>query len=268
MKYIYVVTGGTMVHVRPHFSLCAPAYGQVGAEIYDGLEARLARRQPAADLEVHLVRTRMAGSTPAATAAHLQALGVPTAPETNAELKTLVQGITARPETVALVMAAAVCDFEPVELRVEPSGIAGHETSREGMGTHAGSHRKLLAAGETGTKTSTTFGKSQPRLHHIDTATLTLRPTEKLVDLVKVDRPEVCLVTFKTTAGVSESELVAQATHNLHRSRSDLVFANDIQTRLNLVLTASGGRLQGPDRQATVGLLCDRLLSTLLKPGV
>jgi len=33
MKKIVIYTGGTMVHVRPHFSLCAPAYGTVGEAI-------------------------------------------------------------------------------------------------------------------------------------------------------------------------------------------------------------------------------------------
>jgi hypothetical protein len=238
MKHIYVVTGGTLVHVRPHFSLCAAAYGQVGSEIHDGLTAGLAARRRVDDFRVHLVRTRMAGPSPAETVAHLQELGVPPAPETNADLRTLVQAVTARAETAALVMAAAVCDFEPVELTV---------------------------TGETGPQTTTDFGKGQKRLHHVRSATLALRPSEKLVDLVKSGRPEVCLVTFKTTAGLLESDLRAQAMQNLQRSRSDLVFANDIQHRLNLVVTATGEILQGADRRATVRMLCDQLLSRVVE---
>jgi hypothetical protein len=83
------------------------------------------------------------------------------------------------------------------------------------------------------------------------------------VDLVKRARPDLCLVTFKTTAGLRACDLRAQAMENLQRSRSDLVFANDIQNRLNLVVAASGEVLQGADRQTTVQILCDRILSRL-----
>ena len=37
MKRIYVISGGTMVHVRPHFALCAPAYGTIGDRIAETL---------------------------------------------------------------------------------------------------------------------------------------------------------------------------------------------------------------------------------------
>ena len=37
MQNIYIITGGTMVHVTPHFSVCSPAYGQVGLKLYDYL---------------------------------------------------------------------------------------------------------------------------------------------------------------------------------------------------------------------------------------
>ena len=42
-RRFYVITGGTMVHVAPHFSLCAPAYGRVGQQIAEELERQHAR---------------------------------------------------------------------------------------------------------------------------------------------------------------------------------------------------------------------------------
>ncbi len=229
MKTIYIITGGTMVHVTPHFSLCAPAYGQVGAEIYERLSALAAAATPPSSCQVHLIKTRMAGRNHPETIAHLAALGAPTSPETNHDLGNLVDALLRSPDTSGLIMAAAICDFQPEE---------------------------LTATGEEGFVTMLHFGKDQERLHHVESLMLKLQPSEKIIDRVKKVRPEMRLVTFKTTAGMGEEALFRQARYNLQRSQSDMVFANDIQHHLNLVVTAQGERLRGADRKATIDLFC------------
>lgn len=233
MKHIYVITGGTVVHVSPHFSLCAPAYGSVGQGISDRLSELTSRQGIGHELQVHLIRTRMAGQNSDETTAHLNEWDLPAALETNEDLHILVKEILNRAETIAIVMAAAVCDFEPAE---------------------------LTAVTDTHTVTRTQFGKDQSRLHHVRSLSLSLIPSNKIVDLVKQRRPDVLLVTFKTTAGVSERELIEQARHNLSRSGSDFVLANDIQNHRSLVVTSEGDILQGQDRQATLDELCKALM--------
>jgi hypothetical protein len=58
----YVISGGTMVHVAPHFSFCAPAYGAVGQTIKARLQHRLneAYGHPEDAPDVVLLRTEMA----------------------------------------------------------------------------------------------------------------------------------------------------------------------------------------------------------------
>ena len=87
MKY-HVIGGGTVVHVRPHFALTAPAYGKVARDLLVLLEGE--------DSTLHL--SRMAGGS---------------AFETNTELKALLEEICSRPERCVIFMSAAVCDFEP-----------------------------------------------------------------------------------------------------------------------------------------------------------
>jgi hypothetical protein len=236
MRSIYVVTGGTLVHVSPHFSLCAPAYGRVGLELCTQLSQGIAERHWQEALGVYLVRTKMAGPSPEATTAHLRELGISSSLETNDDLRRLLDAITAKVETAAIVMAAAICDFEPVE---------------------------LIASGDAGPSTVTEFGKHRERLHHVDTLTLKLRAAAKLIDGLKARRPEILLVTFKTTAGAAEAEQLFQALENLRRSRSDLVFANDVRVGRNLVVTPEGDKLSGADRQATLRILADALLDRL-----
>lgn len=238
VKRLYILTGGTMVHVTPHFSLCAPAYGTVGIEIAERLSPQLSVTMSERKYEIVLVKTKMAGSNTSATMAHLAMVGLHSTPETNADVQAFVQAVLADPQAVALVMAAAICDFKPVG---------------------------LTAVGRNGAMvTMQQFGKAQKRLHHVDTLTLQMRPSEKIIDGVKMARPDLKLVTFKTTAGMTEDELFAQAFYNLQKSQSDLVFANDIQNYQNMVVTAAGERLVGADRLGTLDLLCEKLLATML----
>ncbi|MCE7987453.1 MAG: hypothetical protein DYG89_40315 [Caldilinea sp. CFX5] len=208
-KRIYILTGGTVVHVTPHFALCAPAYGTVGIEIADRLAHRLLGTIPDGNHEIVLVKTKMAGANSSATMARLALLGIHATPETNADAQAFVQAVLADAQAVALIMAAAICDFSPIDLTAV--GKSGHITTMQ--------H----------------FGKEQKRLHHIETLTLQMRPSDKIIDGIKRVRPDLMVVTFKTTAGVTADELFSQAFYNLQKSQSDLVFANDIQNYQRLI---------------------------------
>jgi hypothetical protein len=238
MKKIYVITGGTMVHVSPHFSLCAPAYGNVGLNIYRQLSKRIAFQKLENRYKTYLVKTKMAGENSKVTKAHLEELGVTFSPETNQDLQTLIHELVNHEETIGVVMSAAICDFEPVE---------------------------LMVSGDMGIVKITKFGKNQKRLHHVKSLALQMQPSDKIIDLIKGKRPDIFLVTFKTTAGATENELFSQASDNMRRSKSDLVFANDIHKHLNMVVTPSGEKKIGKNRHLTVNILCDEFLNSILK---
>jgi hypothetical protein len=236
MKIIYVITGGTMVHISPHFSLCAPAYGSVGVNICRRLSRKISFQKLESRYGVCLIKTKMAGQNSKSVKTHLEELGA-ASPETNQDLQTLINTLVRYAETAAIVMAAAVCDFEPVE---------------------------LMATGDTDMKIIK-FGKDQKRLHHIKSLTLQMRPSDKIIDQIKHTRPDIFLVTFKTTAGVDENEMLSQALYNLKRSKSNLVLANDVQKRQNMVVTSEGENRTAENRQIAVNILCEKLLASMLK---
>src|SRR5262245_55223235 len=103
LERFYVLTGGTMVHVAPHFSLCAPAYGRVGVDIH----AELARQlRPQSNREAVLVRTKMALGAAAPSDAErelFEQAGIPHL-ETNEELGKLLALLVARPDTACIVL--------------------------------------------------------------------------------------------------------------------------------------------------------------------
>ena len=131
-------------------------------------------------------------------------------------------------------MAAAICDFEPREMTYRRGGS---ETVVD------------------------RFGKGQERLHRVDSANLYLEPSEKIIDKIKNRRPEVILVTFKTTSGESEAALVSKAKFNLVRSRSDIVLGNDTREKRNVLVAADDQVISLDSREQILSSLAEKILS-------
>lgn len=89
MKNVYIIGGGTTVDVRPHFSLCAKAYGSLARGIAARMVADGNRR--------HLLLSKMAGGN---------------AFDTNKDLSVLLDKIVATPGPAIVFMTAAVCDWD------------------------------------------------------------------------------------------------------------------------------------------------------------
>lgn len=211
-KKIVIFSGGTMVHVRPHFSLCAPAYGLIGEVIqeqfwHDREVVGKYRDQGLQDYHpcdyLKLEQSRMAGGS---------------AFETNEDLSNLVDKHLADPTVGCIIMAAAICDFEPT----------------------------LICSMGDGGFWSDIIGKDKPRLSSAKRVEMVLSPADKIIDHIKKQRPDMFLVTFKTTSGLDEDAMAERAHENLERSKSDIVFANDIKNRTNAFcseeLTFGGSR--------------------------
>ncbi|HVI01036.1 MAG TPA: phosphopantothenoylcysteine decarboxylase [Enhygromyxa sp.] len=230
-KRFYVLTGGTMVHVAPHFSLCAPAYGRVGVDIHAEL-ARQLRRDP--EREVVLIRTKMAigaGAPSEQERALFKHAELPYL-ETNDDLAKLLAHLVARPDTACIVLACAVCDWQPESL-----AQAGEPLDVDGFG-------KQVARLET------RKGPLQA----------TLRPADKLIASIRQQRKDVFLVGFKATTGLSEDALYLTGLGLLKRASCNLVLANDVHTRLNMVITPEEARYHvSKDRREVVAGLCEMI---------
>ncbi len=231
MKCVYyVIAGGTFNHVSPHFALSAPAFGKVGRELVGRLPGALIRAGHEG-AEVRLVLTRMAqgGWDRAQEDEELFAkVGIHDL-VTNEDLEALLTHLATDPSTRCIIAAAAVCDFEPLQI--------------------------------TPTYTDpTVFGKHiHPRLSSDREHTLTIVPSEKLLTTVRRTRKDIFLVAFKTTAGQSEQETYARGLKLLKRNSANLVLANDVVRHTNLVVTPEEFPYATSSRGEALDLLCEMI---------
>ncbi len=126
--------------------------------------------------------------------------------ETNDDLKKLLDDVVKSPETKVIFMNAAVCDFD---------GSFGDGDS----------------------------GKHQPRVSTSDgVRALTLTPAEKLLPAIRRNRKDIFLVAFKETTGATEDEQYLAALNLCKAASANLVLANDIVTRNNIIVTPEEAR--------------------------
>lgn len=126
--------------------------------------------------------------------------------ETNEDVAQLLSVATNLTEYYQIIfMSAALCDFE-ADIRCEYTDLHG-------------------------------TGKDLARLSSKLPYTLDLTPAEKIIKNIRKDRKDIFLVGFKTTAGATEQEQYLAGLNLLKTSSCNLVLANDVHTRLNMVIT-------------------------------
>ena len=216
MKY-YVIVGGTFVDVAPHFAFAAPAFGEVGRKLSGILESALydAGRR---DVEVVPLFTRMAIGGADRMGYEQKVLSDAGLEDlrTNADVAKLLDYLVSDPETKAIIMPAAICDFEAT-------------------GTFP-SHADPYLGGEV-------MGKAEhPRLDSDKLRMITVKSAEKVAKRIRRKRKDIFLCLFKNTAGDDAPTQYAKGLKLLKRSSANLVFANDTRTRLNMVITPEQAR--------------------------
>lgn len=235
MKNIYVITGGTINYVRPHFALSAPAYGNIGREIANQLNEMDIQE----DYNLYLIPTKMALSIIQDDKDYedvyysvLKKAGLDKL-ETNDELSKFTDYLISEKDTRCIVMSAAVCDFEPSLVTTEDE------------------------------LNSESFGKSFSRLHSNNFISLELKPSEKIISKIRKTRKDIFLVNFKTTSDVGFDETYKQGLSSLKKNSSNLVFANDIKQKINMVITPEEFPYHTDDRKGTIDILCKMLKDRL-----
>ncbi len=204
-KLVHVIGGGTVFHVRPHLALCAPAYGTAARELAKLCGDRFE------NMGVLLHLTKMAEGGP-----QLVQL------ETNEDVKRFLDTLVSLPETKVIFLTAALCDFEGY-VKEEPPYVP------EFIGKYPPQAPQV--------------GKSAPRLKTSDgPQTVILTPAEKLIGRVRAKRKDIFLVAFKTTSGATEDEQYLAGLKLLKDASCNLVLANDLQTRTNMIITPEEAR--------------------------
>lgn len=86
-------------------------------------------------------------------------------------------------------------------------------------------------------------GKDQSRLLSNANHTMHLRPGDKIISSIRKEkRKDIFLVGFKTTAGASPDEQYAAGLNLCKKASCNLVLANDVHTRLNMVVCPEEAR--------------------------
>jgi hypothetical protein len=94
MKYIEILGGGTVFHVRNHLALTAPAYGSTARQLFP-----LVNELKGNDYWTNLHLTKMAG-------------GGSSNPETNEDISKLVDELIANPDTRIIFFNVALVDYQ------------------------------------------------------------------------------------------------------------------------------------------------------------
>ncbi len=165
----------------------------------------------AKEINQTLIQLRKEGVTNLYSQLHLTRMAAPTdkeAPETVWQLKELVDRLVADPATKIIFFNPAVVDFDG-KVQNEPGGLYKES------------------------------GKYSERLKSRSTWPMDIRltPTQKIVQSIRAQRKDIFLVAFKTTCGAEERDQYLAGLNLLKEASANLVLANDIKTRLNMVIT-------------------------------
>jgi hypothetical protein len=136
---------------------------------------------------------------------------------TNEDLAQDIKKVITNPYVKYIVMSAAICDFEG---------------TIDGVGSSKDSARLETSEGAN---------------------TINIVPSPKIIKYIKQERPDIYLVGFKTTHGATPVEQAEKAIN----MGVDLVLANDLKTRSNLLVTSD--TVITSSRSECVKALCETI---------
>src|SRR5581483_10121344 len=186
-----------------------PAYGNTAVELRG-----LCHRQFAGKMAVNMHLTKMA--TPYGSEI-----------ETNEDVEKLLDKLIANPATKVIFMNVALCDFEGEIIR----------SSSNDDDAVGGTRRDNEPTGKYGTRLKTRDAYGDPLCYDMQ-----LYPAPKLLGKIRQKRKDIFLVAFKTTCGATEDEQYIAGLHLLKGASCNLVLANDVKTRVNMIITPEEAR--------------------------
>ena len=234
-KKVYIICGGTIVHVAPHLALSAQAKGSVGLKIYQHLEIIKDSKDGINEgIEFVLVPTTMAFYEcrnyisdeywDLLKEANLKKL------ETYKHVKKLIEYITNLESTKGIILPAAICDYKP---RIVKKLNDDKRTLGNVVEFHPGKKARRLKTSE-------------------GSLSVEIQPTEKIVHSIRRRRKDVFLVSFKTLAGDSVETNYKVGLNSLKDNKSNLVFVNDIKNKYNMIMTPEEYMYSYTDRNKAV----------------
>ena len=172
------------------------------------------------DVELHLTKMACAGKSSL---------------ETNEDVAQLLNSLTKDDSTKIIFMNAAMCDFE---------GFIDYTV--------------VSADGSKSPTVLTPSGKYAGRLSSKSHYDMSLMPAPKVIKDIRNDRKDIFLIGFKTTTGMSERDQYLAGLDLLKRASCNLVLANDVATRTNMIITPEEATYHvSKDRDATLKSLVE-----------
>lgn len=129
---------------------------------------------------------------------------------TNDDVQELIDEIVEDDVTKIVFMTAALCDFDGSVIE-------------NGVETPSGKHMPRVAS-RSGSQS------------------LVITPANKVVKSIRKNRKDIFLVAFKQTCGLTEDEQYIKGLHLCKESSCNLVFANDVKTKVCMVITPEESR--------------------------
>lgn len=202
-KKVVILGGGTVSHVRSHLALAAPAYGATAELILGFCLGRESK------LDVKAVFTKMAGNRvlemTAGSDQTKQSDELPNLDTVEDIDRYVTEKIIPDLSIKILFFNIAMADFN--------GAIIGDKDP-----------------------TSNT-GKYGPRLSSSEYYHMVLAPNPKVIQKIRKERKDIFLVGFKTTTDATSQEQYTKGLKLLKESSCNLVLANDLVTRNNIIIT-------------------------------
>lgn len=150
------------------------------------------------DLELHLTKMASAGKSNL---------------ETNFDILSLICNLITDQSTKIIFMNAALCDFNGSILQSN------------------------LGGGILQSEIRTASDKYASRLDSKNNYNMHLIPAQKVIGRIRETRKDIFLIGFKTTNGATEQEQYLAGLNLVKQASCNLVLANDIGTRTNMIIT-------------------------------
>lgn len=132
--------------------------------------------------------------------------------ETNTDVEKLVDSLVTEETTKIIFMNVALCDFEGEIIDGGKPGKYGTRLKTRLSGGEQGRYAMLIS------------------------------PSKKILKKIRASRKDIFLVAFKTTCGATEDEQYIAGLNLLKEASCNLVLANDVKTRMNMVITPEEAR--------------------------
>jgi hypothetical protein len=198
-KEIHIIGGGTFEHVRTHLSLAAPAFGTTAKKLFELCYLRFENKM---DINLHL--TKMADSRSSLVE--------------NDDIEKLVDKLIADLNVKVIFFNVALCDY---------AGFITEESKDIGK-LRTGEIKKIL----------TNSGKYKKRLQTSHgSQNMHLATTKKIINKIRSERKDIFLIGFKTTSDLDENKQYFLGLKLLKENSCNLVLANDVVRRMNMIIT-------------------------------